>query len=420
MEALEAALRAAALGHAAQALGDLMSTVGRAHREQEVACPRCCGAMHSTGPRTKQVLTMLGEVTYTRSRYQCPHCGQVRYPSDEVFDMVKTSRSPGVRRQTARLGAKEPFHEVAEDLHELAGIQLSRKDAERIAEAIGEDIEKRDRRERERIRFVQPPAADAVKSIETLYIEVDGTGVPLVPWELEGRKGKQPDGPARTREVKLGCVFTQTAWDEEGRPIRDPRSTTYTGGVEEVGPFGRRIYAQALRQGLFEAKRVVVLGDAATWITSIVQDHFPMALHIVDFYHAKEHVAGLAKALFFKPADATHYRERWWELLADGRIEEIVEQACAHLPQNPNANPDARREIAFLEKHKDKMRYAQLRQQGLFIGSGVVEAACKTIVCQRLKQSGMEWTVRGADAIVALRCAILSNRFKDYWDARAA
>jgi hypothetical protein len=106
------------------------------------------------------------------------------------------------------LGAKEPFYEVAEDLRELAGLELSRKDAERIAESLGEDIERHDSRERERARFVQAPPANAPKTIETLYIEMDGTGVPMVPWELEGHKGKQSDGSAKTREAKLGCVFT--------------------------------------------------------------------------------------------------------------------------------------------------------------------------------------------------------------------
>ena len=121
--------------------------------------------MRGTGPRAKRILTMLGEVTYTRSRYRCPSCKTVRYPGDEVFDVVKTSRSSGVRRQTARLGAKEPFHEVAEDPIELAGIRLSRKDAERIAEGIGADIEERDARERERMRFLPAPPLETPKTI---------------------------------------------------------------------------------------------------------------------------------------------------------------------------------------------------------------------------------------------------------------
>jgi len=83
-------------------------------------------------------------------------------------------------------------------------------------------------------------------------------------------------------------------------------------------------------------------------------------------------------------------------------------------------NKDARRALQYFNKNKEHMRYADFRSQHLFIGSGVIEAACKNLVGKRLKQSGMEWTVRGANAIVALRCATLSRRFQDYWDARAA
>ena len=420
LEALELAVRHAALGQAAEALGEFMSVVGRPDRETPVTCARCRVPMRGTGPRTKRILTMLGEVVYTRSRYECPQCGAVRYPSDGVLDLVGTSRSPGVRRQAARLGAKEPFHEVAEDLEELAGIRISRKDTERIAEGIGEDPEQRDRRERERTRFQPPPGIDTPKTIETFYIEADGTGVPMVPWELPGRRGKQPDGSAKTREVKVGCVFTQTTLDGQARPVRDPASTVYTGAIEDAAAFGWRLYALAVQQGLFQARRVVVLGDGAEWIKNLVQTHFPMAQFIIDFYHAKEHVAALCQTLFLRPAESARYREQWWDLLGQGHIETLLEQAGAYLPTNPQENKDARRALQYFNKNKEHMRYADFRSQHLFIGSGVIEAACKNLVGKRLKQSAMEWTVRGANAIVALRCATLSRRFQDYWDARAA
>ena len=419
LEGVETAVRGAVMAQGAGALGAFMTSVGTA-RQSGPLCSRCRTPMRGTGPRTKRILTMLGEVEYTRSRYRCPGCKAVHYPGDEALDLVDTSRSPGVRRQTARLGAKEPFHEVAEDLRELAGIALCRKDAERIAEGIGEDIEALDSRERERTRSVQARPLETPKTLETLYVEMDGTGVPMVPWELRGRKGKQSDGAAKTREVKLGCVFTQTMRDNEGRPIRDPASATFTGAIEDAATFGARIYAEAARRGLFDARRVVVLGDGAEWIKNLVETHFPMARRIVDFYHAKEHVAALCRALFSKPGDVAHYRERWWEVLAEGDIEQLIEQASAYLPKDLDENKDARRELEYLKKNKEHMRYAHFREQGLFIGSGVIEAACKTLVGKRLKQSGMEWTVRGANAILALRCATLSHRFQDYWEERAA
>jgi hypothetical protein len=419
LEAMEVAVRDAVLAAGANALGGFMSAAAVKASTGTVCCDTCRVPMRSTGLRKKTILTLLGEVAYTRPRYRCLACAQVRYPGDKALDIVGTSRSPSVRRQAARLGAKEPFTEVAQDLRELAGITLSRKDAERIAEGVGADIEARDARERERLRFAPVPPPECPKTIETLYIEMDGTGVPMVPWELAGRKGKQADGSARTREVKLGCVFTQTLLDDQGRPVRDPASCTFTGAIEDAAACGRRLYAEAVRRGLYLAKRVVVIGDGAEWIGNLAGERFGMAQRIVDFYHAKEHVASLCRALFTKPQSIELHRERWWELLEQGNIEEIIGQAQAVLRQ-PENNPDAWREIEYLRKNREHMRYAHYREQGLFIGSGVIEAACKNLVGKRLKQSGMEWTVCGANSIIALRCAMLSNRFTEYWDQRAA
>lgn len=413
-------MRDAVLQAGANALGAFMSAVGATPVRAAPRCPKCRAGMRATGPRTKRVLTLLGHAEYTRARYRCMACGTVHYPADDALGIPGTSRSPAVQRQVARLGAKETFREVAEDLRELAGLVLSRKDAERIAQRIGADMEARDARERERLRTAPAPQPEQGQAIETLYIELDGTGVPMVPWEVAGRKGKQPDGSAKTREVKLGCVFTQTAVEDTGRPVRDPASTTFTGAIEDAAAFGNRLYAEAVRRGLYQARRVVVLGDGAHWIENLAGLHFSAAVRIIDIYHAKQHVAELARALFVKPLIAQRHRERWWELLDEGDIEEIVRQARSRLPRDPNANPDARREIAYLEKNRTHMRYAHFREQGLFVGSGVIEAACKNLIGQRLKQSGMQWTTRGANDIIALRCALLSNRFDDYWEMRAA
>jgi len=420
LEAVEKAVLTAVLTAGGETLGAFMTAVGTAAPQQPVTCPKCRGKMAGAGQRTKRVLSLLGEVSYTRSRYVCRACKAALYPADGLLGITGTSRSPGVQRQVARLGAKETFREVAEDLKELLNLTLSRKDAERIAEAVGADIETRDALERKRIRALPPPPPESPKNIETMYIEGDGTGAPMVPWEVQGRKGKQPDGSARTREVKLGCVFTQTTLDAQGRPVRDPASTVFTGAIEDAAVFGQRLYAEAVRYGLYSARRVVFLGDGAEWLRNLAETHFPMAVRIIDLYHAKEHVTALSKALFVKPLLAVRYREQWWDLLDQGNIEAIIEQATRFLPAKREDNRDAWREVNYLDKNKEQMRYGTFREQGLFVGSGVIEAACRTIVAQRIKKSGMEWTVRGVNAIVALRCATQSRRFEDYWEQRSA
>lgn len=377
--------------------------------------------MASRGVRERTLLTLLGEVRFARSVYRCPACGKTRCPGDEELDAVNTQYSPGVRRQTARLGAKESFAEVSKDLRELAGIRVARKDAERISEAVGEDMERWMALERTALRFQEPPEADAPKTIDTLYIEFDGTGVPMTKSEIEGRKGKQEDGGAKTREAKIGCIFTQTAFDEDGRPIRDSASTSFTGAIEPAAVFGWRLYSEAVRRGLFEAKRVAVVTDGALWIQTIVQLHFAGALHIIDLYHAREHLIELCRLLFDRDLKRLNrHKDRWWRMLDDGDIETLVQEAAALLPKDPQAGKDIRTAIAYFDHNKERMRYAHFKAQGYFVGSGVVEAACKTTIGQRLKQSGMEWTVRGANAITALRCTVESNRFEDYWEQRTA
>jgi len=238
---------------------------------------------------------------------------------------------------------------------------------------------------------------------------------------VKDRKGKQADGTALTREAKLGCVFRQTTTDAEGFPIRDPDTTSFVGAIETAEEFGWRIYAEAVRRGLWHAERVVVLGDGAEWIKNLAQTHFHGATQIVDLYHARQHVSELCKVLFTSDEkQIVRHRIRWWTTLDAGNVEKIVGEAQRKLPQEAGARKRATVEITYLEKNMERMRYADFRAQGFFVGSGVVEAGCKTVIGQRLKQSGMEWSVRGANAIISLRCMMKSGRLEDYWDSRTA
>jgi len=377
--------------------------------------------MQSGGRRRKELETILGPVSYRRSMFQCPACGRTRYPGDEQLDVVDTVFSPALRRMMARAGSKTPFKEACGDLKYYAAVEVTAKAVERVAESVGEEMEQWCAAEHEESvrRYGQGPRKD--KPIPTLYVELDGTGVPMVRRELQGRKGRQPDGSARTREVKLGCVFTQTAVDEEGRALRDPDSTTFVGRIEPAEQFGERLFAEAVRRGLFDAERVVVLGDGAAWIKNIVEMHFPGAIHIIDLYHARQHVAALCKLLYPNNDNKViHCRARWWRHLDQGNVERIMRQAQRRLCARPDALHSAEPELGYLDKNKARMRYAQFRAQGLFIGSGVVEAACGSIIGHRLKQSGMEWSLRGANAIISLRCVLKSGRLDDYWETRAA
>ena len=251
---------------------------------------------------------------------------------------------------------------------------------------------------------------------------MDGTGVPVVKKETKGRKGKIDGQPAQTREAKLGCVFTQTTWDEEGFAIRDPDSTTYTGAIETAEDFGKRLYLEAWKRGWSRAQKKVVIGDGAEWIWNIAEQHFPGAVQIVDLYHARQHLWELVRKLH--PNDEA--KQKVWirvhqkRLLDKGKIEKLVDAiACLH-SSNPEVAEKIRLEADYFSRNQERMRYPKFRAQHLFVGSGVIEAGCKAVIGSRLKRSGMFWTVRGANAILALRCCHLNGRFEDYWVGRRA
>ncbi len=418
LEAWETALRAAVLCAGAKVLEQLLQGIGSGREPWAIVCE--CGArMESQGLKPKQVLTILGPITYRRSMFQCPACQNTRYPGDEEFDIVETTRSPGLRRMMARAGSRSTFKEGRDDLKIYAGIEVSAKDIERVAEGMGQQMEAWASEERRKI-LRDHQLLRSEKTIPILYISYDGTGVPMTQEELMGRKGKQVDGSAKTREAKLGCVFTQTTTDVRGFPVRDPDATSFVGAIESAEDFGWRIYGEAARRGLSKAERVVVLADGAQWIKNLAQMHFPEATLIIDLYHARQHVSELCKTLFIRnEKKIRQQRMRWWTDLDDGKVEKIIRQAQLHLPQDAEAKKKAEIEIHYLEKNAESMRYAEFRAQGLFVGSGVVEAGCKTLIGQRLKQSGMEWSVRGANAIISLRCILTSGRFEDYWESRA-
>ena len=173
---------------------------------------------------------------------------------------------------------------------------MTAKSVERTAEAIGANIAAREQQEiRKAVQLDLPVIVG--EPIPILYVQMDGTGVPVVKKETEGRKGKTDGQPAHTREVKLGCVFTQTAWDKEGYAIRDPDSTTYTGAIETAEEFGKRIYLEAWNRGWSRAEKKVVMGDGAEWIWNLADQHFPGAVQIVDLYHARQHLWDLARRL---------------------------------------------------------------------------------------------------------------------------
>ena len=402
----------------AAALSELLNFDPPGPEQRQLPCS--CGHLaRYVGLRRKVVVTVVGEAECRRPYFLCERCHRGQFPIDVELDVENTELSPGVRRMLAMVGQQAAFEQGRQQMESLAGLSVTTKAVERTAEAIGADIEMRQQRELEQALQLNL-AIPLGPPIPVMYVEMDGTGVPVVGKETAGRMGKQDGQPAHTREAKVGCVFTQTTVDGEGYPIREEGSTTYVGAIETAEEFGRRIYAEAWRRGWGRAQKKVVLGDAADWIWNQADLHFPDAKQIVDLAHAREHLWVVARQLYLEDA----FAQRRWVMVKQakldrGQIENLVASLHALERSHPGIAEILEKEANYFEGNKERMRYPEFRKQGFFVGSGVIEAGCKTII-GRLKQSGMSWTVRGANSIIALRSCHLSGKFEDYWESRRA
>ena len=417
LEATEVAMRSAMHEAGAVALSQLLQCDAPGPDQLSVACS-CGHSARYRELRCRRILTAVGEVELVRPYYLCPHCHQGQFPFDAELDVEDKDLSPGVRRMLAVVGQAAPFDQGREQMKLLAGLEVTTKAVERTAEAVGEDIGGREGEQIQQAVQLNLPVVVG-EPIPILYVQMDGTGVPVT--KAERGEGKLEGEPARTREVKLGCVFTQTTYDQQGYAMRDPDSTTYTGAIETAEEFGKRLYAEACHRGWSRAKKRVIMGDGAEWIWNLADLHFPGALQIVDLFHARQHLWDLARLLY--PSDDA--RQKQWIMrhqskLDEGKIEKLVGYLCSLEASSPELAETIRKAADYFEKNAERMRYPEFRRQHLFVGSGVIEAGCKTVIATRLKQSGMFWTVRGANAIIALRCCRLSGRFEDYWEARRA
>jgi hypothetical protein len=379
-----------------------------------------CGNGHEAefiAYRDKVIDTVLGPVTLNRAWYHCAACKHGLAPRDIELGVAGESMSPGLRAMNDTAAAAGPFAKAAGLLEDLAGVSLTVKRVERAAEASG-TAQAAAVRERSALiagRVLVPLPPSPVPDM--LYGAVDGTGVTMTAKETAGRDGKGEDGRARTREVKLAVFFTQDEIDDDGYPVRDRGSSSYIATFEPAGVFGDMVKAEGIRRGADHVRQLTILGDGAAWIWNIASSKFPGATQIVDLFHAREHLHDLARQLEFMLLDR---KDQWLaarlEDLDYGDIDGIVAAARAY-PLTGVKKDELDTALGYFENNAPRMRYHWFRQCGLFVGSGLVESGCKAVIGQRLKLSGMRWTVAGAGAITTLRCQQASRPEDRIWPA---
>jgi hypothetical protein len=356
-----------------------------------------------------QVQCLFGIFAIGRDYYYHPGKQLGHYPADAALGL-EGAYSPALARLICSEGADQSSYQQAQEhLRDTGGIEVSARQIQRLVQRVGIEAQAWQG------RSAVPGCCEA----PILYVSADATGVPMRKEELAGRAGKQPDGTAKTRSAYLGCVFTQHRRDDKGRPIRDYDSTTYVSSMGPLEDFGPLLRQEAIGRGVGQADKVVLLIDGARGLENMGHLNFEGATQIVDFYHGAEHAGKVVEALLGSKEHPQYktQRSRWVRRLLRNGVENLIQEtqaACAGRPQ-AQAVED---QLGYFIRNVERMKYGSFRRQGFFIGSGVIEAGCKTVIGSRCKQSGMFWGEPGAENVLALRCIRSSRRLHLFWKHR--
>lgn len=394
------------------------TAVGRAGTRAGYAGPRLpcgCGAQAKfVSYRPRWVRGVQGEVHLARAYYYCAACQTGSYPWDRTQGLSSVSFTPRLKRRVAQLCARLTYREVSAVWSEWTGQVLAESTLEALTAEVGSRLRATEDAGTQAWfeRGVVPPAAPLAPRVvgQRAYLSIDAAKAHV-------------DGD--WHDVKV-ATFSRAERRVERRPDGTttlggdtPRETQYLAKQEEAAAFGRRLYGWSLGLGA-ERAELIVLGDGAEWIWKLVNTHFSDAVQILDFYHASEHLWDLARAVFGSesPAGKAWAEGASRELEAAGMCGLLRslrklrdERQRLQLELSAEARTAMRRELQYFRRQRRRMQYPVYRSQGMMIGSGPVEAACKIIVGQRLKGAGMRWSQSGADAVLAVRTTLLSKRY---------
>jgi hypothetical protein len=403
-------------------------------------------------------MTTLGDVDICRTLYRDDIEGNNKYPLDEKIELLDVDGSYSRYTSNFAYLAAEFYAHMPERLatgllQKTLDIELDKDSLARIGGTIAQryrpiqvseldEIESNQERDynnptnfienmileidnspnrEERLEDVFTKGVEGVErkstqaDLRVMYVEADGTGVSGLPKELsnKGRNG----GAAKTFEVKIGAVFTQS-FDSSGLPLlhnkeifRDPQSTKYTGTVDKVDHFTEQLDAFTKVCGIDMADQVVFLSDGAIYLEKLRQKLFPDSIGIIDLFHARQHLSEAVDLLTFPSKySRNQFYNQCSHILDMGDIDRLAMLLSQH---TTDRNRDIiMKKLEYFTENKSRMRYGLFRAAGLFIGSGIIESACKSIVENRLNGSGMRWLKKNAANVVDLRCAIYSGLYE--------
>lgn len=425
MAEIENAFREAVRQIGAEALGIFLSGLQRTP-ENEIACG-CGGTLHYQRMRAAVTTTVFGKVEYRRAYYAGCVCGNGMAPLDQGYGLEAGGISSGLAQLMALAGIAFSFEESRHWLKEFLLFEVSENSIRSETQKMGllqEQAEQADIQASQNEKALQDRLREEKQVPKRLYGSIDAAKVRIEP---RARKGKAVPEHEDWRDMKVGCwyqaeavsVSRQTSrqrWkaQREGTVFRTTQHQYYC-DIAHVDAFGKLVWATGCQVSADFAAELVFVCDGAAWIWDLVEQYYPNAVQIVDWYHAEDRLKRLADAVFPSPPQRQEWLAQITEHLWQGRVEEVI-FACQRLADK---HDEARQAVTYFSHNSQRMRYDVFRTQGYLIGSGTIESACKQIVTQRLKRAGAQWIVPGAVRTAKARAAWLSGNWHSLCQKRA-
>lgn len=389
-------------------LGLWLSQEERQDPPRTKACPHCQGAARYHGRRAGKLHTMFGRVTYRRAYYICATCHEGHYPLDERLGLRPNQMSAEVERLAGLVGVQTAFGKGSQLFEELTLVSLSDHSLDKSAQAYGQAVEDMEQgwQAEAADQEVQLQRKREARPVLRLYGAMDGA--------LMHIRGAEDNV---WRELKMGAWF-----QARGRPPKTPdgqwriqaENITYFADVCEAQTFGELLWASGLQRNADQAVELIFIGDGAAWIWRLVEQYFPQAIQIVDWFHACEYLVEVARAAL----PETNQRQAWLTTIRTalwhGELDTVINacQARVHPERKPEDDP-AQKAVTYFTNNRHRMDYPTYRKHGYQIGSGTIESAAKQIVAQRMKVTGAIWTLDSARLVAKARAAFLSNQWRD-------
>ncbi len=359
-------------------------------------CSKCGVPMRHRGLPVAKVMTTVGEVSYPRPRWRCETCGEEAYPHDEVLQFFNHHVSWPLAKVMSRLSAQLSFEEARDNLEDDYGVHFAKETVREVAETAGNRVLELEHEQRERVMNRQQPLPESDKTPEKAFVFADGTTV-----HTEGD----------WHEVRVITVATENA-------AGNPQERASRAEFMEPDVVGWSLLLLARTLGYQNAKQRAFIADGAAWLWNIQRQYFSTATPILDWFHLSEKVHAAGNERFGLGSDeAKAWNERMETELWEGRASGLLPEIRA---ESERSGLEKMHELmTYLENNHEHMDYPRYREMGLPIGSGQVEAQCKTLVGARCKQAGMrDWTYEGAEGILRLRASKQDGSFDALWDRR--